>query len=108
MKVQLFVPPAGYLAERWSRGTSMPPLGILYIAAILEKEGIEVEVIPADVLNLSWRQIVRKIEAGRADIIGATSTTENRFQSFKLLRLRSPGQSPSGYRSGWTARLDGR
>lgn len=87
MKVQLFVPPAGYLAERWSRGTSMPPLGILYIAAFLEKEGIEVEVIPADILNLSWRQIARKIETDRADIIGATSTTENRFQSFKLLQL---------------------
>lgn len=87
MKVQLFVPPAGYLAERWSRGTSMPPLGILYIAAFLEKEGIEVEVIPADILHLSWRQIARKIETERADIIGATSTTENRFQSFKLLQI---------------------
>ncbi len=87
MKVQLFVPPGGYLAERWSKGTSMPPLGILYIAAFLEREGIEVEIIPADILNLSWRQIARKIEADRADIIGVTSTTENRFQSFKLLQI---------------------
>jgi len=87
MKVQLFVPPAGYLAERWSRGISMPPLGILYLAAVLEKEGFEVEVVPADILNLSWREIARKIETSRADIVGATSTTENRFQSFKLLQL---------------------
>lgn len=87
MKVQLFVPPAGYLAERWSKGISMPPLGILYIAAVLEKAGIDVEVVPADILQLSWRQIARKIEMDKADIIGVTSTTENRFQSFKLLQL---------------------
>ena len=52
MKVQLYVPPGGYFAERWSRGTSMPPLGILSIAAVLEKAGISVEIVPADVLKL--------------------------------------------------------
>ncbi len=87
MKVQLFVPPGGYFAERWSRGVSMPPLGILYIAAVLEKEGIEVEVVPADILNLSWRDIGRKIKNDRPDIVGVTSTTENRFQSFKLIQI---------------------
>ncbi|MGQ9471961.1 MAG: B12-binding domain-containing radical SAM protein [Candidatus Aminicenantales bacterium] len=87
MKVQLFVPPGGYFAERWSRGVSMPPLGILYIAAVLEKEGIDVEVIPADVLNLNWQDIKRKIRNDRPDIVGVTSTTENRFQSFKLVQI---------------------
>ena len=28
MKVQLFVPPKGYMAQRWQDGSSMPPLGI--------------------------------------------------------------------------------
>lgn len=40
MKVQLYVPPGGYFAERWSKGSSMPPLGILYIAAVLEKTAL--------------------------------------------------------------------
>ncbi|MBM3285221.1 MAG: B12-binding domain-containing radical SAM protein, partial [Candidatus Aminicenantes bacterium] len=87
MKVQLYVPPGGYFAERWSRGTSMPPLGILSIAAVLEKEGIAVEIVPADVLKLSWRDIKRKIHEDRPDIVGVTSTTENRFQSFRLVKL---------------------
>lgn len=86
MKVQLFIPPGGYLAERWSKGSSMPPLGILYIAAVLEKEGVQVEVVPADVLKLSWRQIQRRILEFRPDIVGVTSTTENRFQSFELIK----------------------
>ena len=43
MKVQLIMPPGGYLAERWVKGSTMPPLGLLYIGAVLEKEGIDVE-----------------------------------------------------------------
>jgi anaerobic magnesium-protoporphyrin IX monomethyl ester cyclase len=87
MKVQLFVPPGGYFAERWSKGSSMPPLGILSIAAVLEKEDVEVEIVPADVLGLSRRGIARAIRRFRPDLVGVTSTTENRFQSFALVRL---------------------
>jgi len=87
MKVHLYVPPGGYFAERWSKGSSMPPLGLLSIGAVLEKEGLSVEIIPADVLNLGWKDIRRRIRSGKPDIVGVTVTTENRFQSFKLIRL---------------------
>lgn len=87
MKVQLFVPPGGYLAERWTKEGSMPPLGLLYIASVLEKNNIPVKIVPADVLNLSWKEIKEEILNYQPDIIGVTSTTENRFQSFKLLKL---------------------
>jgi len=87
MRIQLFVPPGGYFAERWTQGSSMPPLGLLYIGAVLEKEGFEVQIVPADLLKLSWRQIADRIRDFEADLIGVTSTTENRFQSFKLVRM---------------------
>ena len=87
IKVQLYLPPGGYFAERWSKGSSMPPLGLLYIGAVLERAGIPVEVVPADVLGLSWADIRRKIERDKPDIVGVTITTENRFQSLKLIRL---------------------
>jgi radical SAM superfamily enzyme YgiQ (UPF0313 family) len=87
MKVLLFVPPGGYLAERWTKEGSLPPLGLLYIGAVLEKNNIDVKIIPADVLRLSWREIEKEILNYNPDIIGVTSTTENRFQSFKLLRI---------------------
>jgi anaerobic magnesium-protoporphyrin IX monomethyl ester cyclase len=87
MKIQLFVPPGGYTAERWSKGSRPPPLGLLYIAAVLEKEGYEVRVVPADILKLSWRGIRREIQDFKPDLIGVTSHTENRFQSFKLIQL---------------------
>jgi len=87
MKIQLFVPPGGYIAERWSKRSYPPPLGLLYIAAVLEKEGYKVKVVPADILNLSWGQIRREIQDFNPDLIGVTSHTENRFQSFKLIKL---------------------
>jgi radical SAM superfamily enzyme YgiQ (UPF0313 family) len=87
MKIRLFVPPGGYFAERWSKGSSMPPLGLLYIGAVLEKEGADVGIVPADVLGLKERGVASRIREERPDIVGVTSTTENRFQSFKLIRL---------------------
>lgn len=38
-------------------------------------------------MNLSWREIRRKIRNDQPDVVGVTSTTENRFQSFKLIRI---------------------
>jgi len=87
MKVQLIIPPGGYFAERWSKGSTMPPLGLLYIGAVLEKEGIDVRIVPADMKNMSWGDIKQDILDYEPDIIGVTSTTENRFQSFKLVKL---------------------
>jgi len=84
MKVQLFVPPKGYIAQRWGEGTTMPPLGILYLAAVLENENIEVDVVPADVLDFNWEDIDKRIMDFSPDIVGITTTTENRFDSFKL------------------------
>jgi anaerobic magnesium-protoporphyrin IX monomethyl ester cyclase len=87
MKVQLWVPPQGYVAQRWDEGGSMPPLGVLYLAAVLEEAGIEVDVVPADVLGYSWRDVARRISDFSPHILGATTTTENRFDSFRLARI---------------------
>jgi radical SAM superfamily enzyme YgiQ (UPF0313 family) len=87
MRFQLFVPPQGYVAQRWEEGGSMPPLGILYLAAVLEKKGVEVDVVPCDVLQLSWHGVEKRIRDFCPDIVGATTTTENRFESFRLARI---------------------
>jgi radical SAM superfamily enzyme YgiQ (UPF0313 family) len=86
-KVQLYVPPGGYFAERWTKGSSMPPLGLLSIGAVLENAGIPVEVVPTNILGMGWSDIRRKISRDKPDIVGVTITTENRFQSFALLEL---------------------
>ncbi len=65
----------------------MPSLGGLYLAAVLEQHGIDVEVVPSHVLNLSWQDLARKFEHDTPDVIGITTTTENRFQSFQLAQV---------------------
>ena len=65
----------------------MPPLGLLSIGAVLEREGIPIEIVPANVLEMGWKDIERKIRTEKPDIVGVTITTENRFQSFALVRL---------------------
>jgi anaerobic magnesium-protoporphyrin IX monomethyl ester cyclase len=87
MKVQLFVPPGGYFAERWTKGSSMPPLGLLSIGAVLEKRDFDIRIVPADMQKLSWKEIKQEIQEFAPDIVGVTSVTENRFQSFKLISL---------------------
>jgi anaerobic magnesium-protoporphyrin IX monomethyl ester cyclase len=86
MKIRFFVPPGGYFAERWSKGSTMPTLGLLSIGAVLEKEGIDVGIVPSDVLGLGWKGIEKRILDEEPDIIGVTATTENRFQAFELIR----------------------
>jgi len=86
-KFQIFVPPQGYVAQRWEEGNSMPPLGILFLAAVLEKEGYEAEIVPADILKLNWSDIAKKIDDFKPNVVGITTTTENRFESFKLARI---------------------
>jgi radical SAM superfamily enzyme YgiQ (UPF0313 family) len=87
MRIQLFVPPQGYVAQRWSEGSSMPPLGILFLASVLEQEGFEVMVVPSDVLGDTWQEVEQRIVDFRPAIVGITTTTENRFDSFKLAKI---------------------
>jgi B12 binding domain. len=49
-KVLLINPNTRYLG---SMMTILPPLGLLYIASMLKREGHEVKVVDADVENLS-------------------------------------------------------
>lgn len=86
VRVQIFIPPQGYVAQRWSEGSSMPSLGILFLAAVLEKAGIDVEVVPADIMRYTWEDISKRIEDFKPDVVGVTTCTENRFDSFKLVK----------------------
>ncbi|MFZ5562759.1 MAG: B12-binding domain-containing radical SAM protein [Thermodesulfobacteriota bacterium] len=87
MKIQLIVPPAGYVAGRWAGNVSMPPLGLLSLAAVLEQNGMQVEIVASDVLRCSWSGIKRRIQAFQPNIVGVTVTTENRFDAFRLIRI---------------------
>lgn len=87
LKVLLIVPPGGYYAERWSGGVLMPPLGIGYVAAMLERSRHDVAILDAHVQGMTEKDIARELLAYRPDIAGVTFTTENRFEAFRTAEL---------------------
>ncbi len=82
----------------------MPNLGVLYIAAVLEQEGVEVSVVPADVLGLSHEDVEKIIADQKPDVVGITVTTENRFDSFEVAARSQEGLSKGDYCS-WRSPL---
>lgn len=85
MKVTLISPPSRYIASRWEKST-LPPLGLGYLAAYLEQRGIACEILDAHVLRMKFRDIYNHLIDSRPDVVGVTFTTENRFAGFDTIR----------------------
>ncbi len=85
VSVILCIPPQGYFAERW-QDSSMPSLGVLSMAACLEREGIDVHTLPAHMLKMEIADVVGHVVEEKPDIFGLTITTENRLEAFELAR----------------------
>ncbi|MFQ6080460.1 MAG: B12-binding domain-containing radical SAM protein [Candidatus Bathyarchaeia archaeon] len=51
------------------------PLGLLYIAAVLERDGVDVEVIDNYLLDLSTEELVNKIKRGNPALLGFSVMT---------------------------------
>lgn len=56
-------------------GAVLPPLGLCYLAGVLEREGYPVNIIDANLLNLSHKDILKEIEKGPPNVIGLYATT---------------------------------
>ena len=52
-----------------------PPMGILYVAAVLENEGHDVEFIDMDIENWSWYHLTAYLIAHPPDVVGITAVT---------------------------------
>lgn len=59
---------------RYIRST-MPPLGLLYLAAVLEREHIEVDIVDFQAGAYDWREIEQQTRRFRYDLFGITATT---------------------------------
>lgn len=56
-------------------GVVAPPLGMAYMAAILEENNIEVNIIDASALDMSWEDLRKKFRDNIPEIIAITSLT---------------------------------
>jgi radical SAM superfamily enzyme YgiQ (UPF0313 family) len=63
-----------------------PPLGIAYIASVLEKNGISVKIIDAPALKMSIEEVVSEIKKDSPSLVGLTCTTPIMPHASKLMR----------------------
>lgn len=67
--------------------SSHPPLGLAYLAAVIEKAGYDLVVIDAAALNLSYFDLIAKLKMINPDVIGITTNILSANQSLILCRV---------------------
>lgn len=92
MKVLLINPP--YFNSKYKFiGLVAPPLGIAYIAAVLEENDVDVSVIDAAALEMRWERLeaeIRRINPGVVAITALTPTISNALQTAELAKKTCP------------------
>jgi len=88
MRVLLIFPPVTH-EEIYSKGISsighvLPPLGLAYMASVLEKNGIDVKIIDAIALRLTSQEIVEQTKKYSPDWVGISSLTPTIHRSVEV------------------------
>jgi anaerobic magnesium-protoporphyrin IX monomethyl ester cyclase len=65
----------------------LPPLGIAYIAAVLEKAGYQVKILDAIALNLTTQEVKEAIGAEAPDVVGVTAMTSTVRGALEALQM---------------------
>jgi len=94
MKILLINPPntmEEVLGKASAFVSELDPLGLLYIAAVLEEAGYQVEVIDAFIDRLNLSQILKEIERRRPDIVGISCLTANGAAVYNIGRAIKSG-----------------
>lgn len=88
-KILLLNPPST-LEEEYKKfrelGNIQQPLGLAYLAAVLEQSGREVKIIDPNPLNFTIDDIINSVKKFRPDIIGISSSTPNFLRAIDLCK----------------------
>jgi anaerobic magnesium-protoporphyrin IX monomethyl ester cyclase len=86
MKVLMINPP--YSSSKYKFiGLVAPPLGIAYIAAMLERNGIEVKILDSPALEYGHEAVKKEIQAYSPDIVAITSVTPTIGSALKTAQI---------------------
>src|SRR3990172_10181768 len=89
-KIVLVNPPLT-LEERYGNlakaGSSLPPLGLTILAAVLIEKGYDVSILDAAVLGLSYEAAVDQILRAKPKYVGTTAVTISIFNAAKLNKM---------------------
>jgi len=80
-----------YMGRHFGRmGWVMPPMGVLYLAAQLERDGIDVRVYDAQVEDRPLAQVLAETGPRIVGITCATALVESTFAAARLVKEHSP------------------
>ncbi len=92
MKVTFINPPQTSSKYKFM-GVVAPPLGIAYMAGVLEENGFDVSVIDASALDMTWGSLekeIRRISPGIVAITALTPTIEQAMKTAQLVKKNCP------------------
>lgn len=70
----------------WYSKQPVPPIGLMYIAAVLEKEGYEVKIIDAYLERLSQIELSKRIIKQDPNVVGITTDSCNFQESLRVAK----------------------
>lgn len=88
LKILLIQPPAGIsMGEITFSVYTASPLGLAYIAAVLEKNGIDVSILDGYQIRCSRKMLIQILNKERPDIIGITAVTSTIKDAFEVAKI---------------------
>ena len=86
MKVLLINPPPREVKR--FENFIIPPIGLSYVAAALKKAGVDVEILDANALQLTWDELDAEIgHYGPIDVIGITGMSPTIDRTYKTAKI---------------------
>jgi len=85
VKVLLINPPADSHINL-ILGVSAPPLGLAYLASMVEG-GHEVEILDCPTVNIGFEKLESHLSRTKPDLIGVTSTTSTIYQAYRVIKI---------------------
>jgi B12 binding domain. len=83
MRVLLAVPPGIDKLELYKvLGLKAPPLGLAWIAAVLEMAGHKVRVIDSPTEGVDLKTFINEVESWSPDVVGITSITPTIYKAY--------------------------
>ena len=89
MKILLIQPPPRHITNE---SVVVPPLGLAYLAAVLEKANYNVKILDAFALQLSWNDFETQVRNEKPDLIGFSGMSpviDTTFKAAKVCRKYS-------------------
>lgn len=86
MKITFINPPQTNSKYKFI-GVVAPPLGIAYMAAVLEENNFDVNVIDASAMDMTWEALEREIEKSSPQVVAITALTPTIEQALKTAQL---------------------